>query len=437
MLLIEPIDDLSIGKKKGRVNDSDGRKLLRSVRKMKSAVGGLTSQNARSFYTKTSSIEYRRAVVKARIVKHGKGWNEIRAKHIDYIQRGGVADDGGKGVLFTDSSDEADGATYLENSKNDEHEFRFIIAPESSAEIDLKWLTREVIKQMERDLDTKLKWVASDHYNTDNPHVHVVMRGVKDDGTKLTISKDYISNGIRNRTREILTRELGLRSAREIEVEYRNDINADRFTSIDRFIKNHVKEAMVADGNILEFKPMKAAASLNAHMRVDMLKGRLEFLRESGLAEQTDKHTWKIDPAWEKILRDNGIRNDIIKIMHREAKLGKADCEVYSRAQGNRISGTIVWRGIHEEMTDKQFIVVRDSQAKNHYVVLDKYSLPDGIKVGDKVTVNLHKTTKEKGERQFLRVECERLSNQVKNAPNRVDQSRNNFDQNRKRGRRL
>jgi type IV secretory pathway VirD2 relaxase len=30
---------------------------------------------------------------------------------------------------------------------------------------------------MERDLGTPLQWVAIDHYNTDNPHVHLLVRG--------------------------------------------------------------------------------------------------------------------------------------------------------------------------------------------------------------------------------------------------------------------
>ena len=29
-----------------------------------------------------------------------------------------------------------------------------------------------------RDLGTKLDWVAVDHWNTDNPHIHVLIRGV-------------------------------------------------------------------------------------------------------------------------------------------------------------------------------------------------------------------------------------------------------------------
>lgn len=49
--------------------------------------------------------------------------------------------------------------------------------------------------QAERDLGTELDWIAVDHWNTDNPHIHVLVRGKADDGKDLVISRDYISRG--------------------------------------------------------------------------------------------------------------------------------------------------------------------------------------------------------------------------------------------------
>lgn len=389
MLLRAPFDDLSIGKRKSRVSKSDGQRLISSTRKIKSAVGGLTSMGAKGSYVNNVGIEHRQAVVKARIVKHGKSWDEIRTKHLNYIQRDGVAEDGGKGLLFSSSSEDCDGSKYLADSRNDKHEFRFIIAPEAASNIDLEYLTRKVLKQMEIDLKTKLNWVASDHYNTDKPHVHVVMRGIADDGSTLNISKDYISNGIRIRTREILTREIGLRSRQEIELVYKNEITANRFTSIDRFIKKQLGiNSTIINSKILE--------NANAYIHRDVVKNRLEYLKNIGLFHQEinifGRTNWKAEDNWEKVLRDKGMSNDIIKIMHREAKLDVSSCEVFNRDTGKKLKGHIVWRGIHEEITDKQFIVVRDSKDKNYYVALDKFSLPASAKVGDVVTVNTSKT---------------------------------------------
>jgi hypothetical protein len=60
---------------------------------------------------------------------------------------------------------------------------------------DLREFTRELMVGAERDLGTKLDWVAIDHWNTDNPHVHVLIRGRADGGQDLVISRHYLSRG--------------------------------------------------------------------------------------------------------------------------------------------------------------------------------------------------------------------------------------------------
>ena len=52
--------------------------------------------------------------------------------------------------------------------------------------------------RLEEDLGTKLDWVAVDHWNTEHPHVHLIVRGVRDDGQDLVISRDYIKEGMRD-----------------------------------------------------------------------------------------------------------------------------------------------------------------------------------------------------------------------------------------------
>ncbi len=81
---------------------------------------------------------------------------------------------------------------------------------------DLKAFTRELMADMARDLGTRLDWVAVDHWNTDNPHIHVLVRGRTDDDQDLVISRDYISRGIRERASTRVGLELGLRSAQEM-----------------------------------------------------------------------------------------------------------------------------------------------------------------------------------------------------------------------------
>jgi hypothetical protein len=67
---------------------------------------------------------------------------------------------------------------------------------------DRRAFTRDLVGQMESDLGTRLDWVGIAHWNTDNPHVHLVVRGVADDGSDLVISRDYISHGLRSRAED-------------------------------------------------------------------------------------------------------------------------------------------------------------------------------------------------------------------------------------------
>jgi type IV secretory pathway VirD2 relaxase len=68
---------------------------------------------------------------------------------------------------------------------------------------------------MEVDLGTRLAWAAIDHHDTVHPHVHVVIRGVDDEGQTLLLSRDYVHSGLRARSQELLTRELGHRHERD------------------------------------------------------------------------------------------------------------------------------------------------------------------------------------------------------------------------------
>src|SRR3546814_13938403 len=96
---------------------------------------------------------------------------------------------------------------------------------------------------MEKDLETRLDWIAVDHWNTDNPHIHILVRGVADDGQDLVVDRGYMSEGLRWRAEDLATLELGPRSARDIADALAREIEAERWTSLDRTL-----ERMAAEG---------------------------------------------------------------------------------------------------------------------------------------------------------------------------------------------
>lgn len=151
-----------------------------------------------------ASSPSRRVVVKARVVRHKgtKFRSAPLARHISYLKREGVTRDGENTRMFDATSDDADTKAFAERCEDDRHHFRFTISPEDAPQMaNLQTFTRELMRQAERDLVTKLDWVAVDHWNIDNPHIHVLVRGKLDNGQDLVISRDYISRASHTRRR--------------------------------------------------------------------------------------------------------------------------------------------------------------------------------------------------------------------------------------------
>ena len=108
----------------------------------------------------------RRVVVMTRIVRHqGKRFRSAPlAKHIAYLKREGVTRDGTDARMFDARSDEAETKAFAERCEDDRHHFRFTVSPEDAAEMaDLRVFTRELTADAEKDMGTKLDWVAVDH----------------------------------------------------------------------------------------------------------------------------------------------------------------------------------------------------------------------------------------------------------------------------------
>jgi type IV secretory pathway VirD2 relaxase len=177
----------------------------------------------------------------ARIARHqGKRFRSAPlAKHIAYLKREGVTPDGGDARMFDAGPDDADTKAFAERCEEDRHHFRFMVSPEDAGQMaDLRGFTRELMKDAERDLGTRLDWIAVDHWNTDNPHIHLLVRGRADDGQDLVISRDYVSQGFRGRAAERVTLELGPRTEHEIRAGLKKEVEAERWTSLDRSLRD-------------------------------------------------------------------------------------------------------------------------------------------------------------------------------------------------------
>lgn len=122
----------------------------------------------------------RRVVIKSRFVVLQRASPNSVAVHLRYIERDGVTRDGQKGQAYGADTDAADLKAFQERGQNDRHQFRFIVSAEDGLELeDVKGFTRQLMRRMEIDLETRLDWVAINHWDTDNPHTHMVPTAIR------------------------------------------------------------------------------------------------------------------------------------------------------------------------------------------------------------------------------------------------------------------
>jgi type IV secretory pathway VirD2 relaxase len=248
----------------------------------------------------------RRSVVKASFSRNRKSgaWTA----HARYLSRPGAQQELAKGLGFVATREGIDlQATVRDWEKNDKLMWRFIVSPEDADRLNLRDHVRELVGQMESDLGTRLDWVAIDHHNTDDAHVHLLVRGVREDGRALEIDREYLRSGIRTRSQEIVTRELGPRLEPEMLHARGRVIRREQWTEIDRALQRKADANRIV--NYEQFQPRSEAARVRAEQEID----RLQFLSGLGVARQLDERTWQLSQDHERLLRDRQRSIDVIR----------------------------------------------------------------------------------------------------------------------------
>lgn len=317
----------------------------------------------------------RGAVIKARVVRHTARAAPL-AQHLNYLRREGVTRDGEKARLFGPETENADASVFAERCQDDRHHFRFIVSPDDALEMaDLRSFTRDLVGQMEKDLDTQLDWVAVDHWNTEHPHVHLIVRGIRDDGQDLVIARDYIKEGMRDRARDLITQELGPRTDLDIRRTLERQIETERWTQLDRQLARDGR-----DTGIIDLAPVPSQQPDEFHA---LKVGRLRKLESLGLASQVGNAQWFIKPEAEKTLRELGERGDIIKRMHkalteRGIDRGSTNYVLAAESLDLPVVGRLVERRLDDELNGTAYAVVDGVDGRTHHI-----KLPDLNAAGD------------------------------------------------------
>jgi type IV secretory pathway VirD2 relaxase len=315
---------------------------------------------AARFAGRALSRNARRVTIKARLVNLRKVGKRSTTTHLRYIEREGVGRDGEPGKAYGPATDEVDLADFEAQGREDRHQFRFIVSPEEAEDLgDLRRYTRHLMQRMEADLGTRLDWVAVDHWNTDNPHTHIVLRGKDDTGKDLIMSRDYIAHGMRERAAGLATEWLGPRTEREIQQSLQREVEQDRWTSLDRTLQREAQAGPIR----LE--------RLEHDSRRGKLVGRLQHLQRMGLAESQAPGEWTLRPDTEPVLRALGERGDIVRTMQRAMSGAQRELAVFEPEQANaRVIGRVAAKGLADELYDRGYLVIDGIDGKAHYVAL-------------------------------------------------------------------
>ncbi|ODP39594.1 relaxase/mobilization nuclease domain-containing protein [Sphingomonas turrisvirgatae] len=314
----------------------------------------------------------RRVLVKALPVTHrsrsGRRMAPLSA-HVAYLKREGVTRDGSPTRMFDVAGDNADNRSFTDRCKDDRHHFRIIVSPEDAAELtDLREYTRDLVRQMETDLGTRLDWVAVDHWNTDNPHVHLIVRGVTDQGADLVMARDYISHNLRSNAEELAQAELGPKPEHEVQRALDHEVKAERWTRLDSEIGRAADEL-----GAIDLRPEHPGPD-DPRIRRLMI-GRLQHLETMGLATEGESGQWAVAEGAQQKLRELGARGDIIRTIGKALNDHGQDrpldsYAVVSGAPEKPIAGRLIDKGLHNELTGTAYAVIDGTDGRTHHVRL-------------------------------------------------------------------
>lgn len=314
---------------------------------------------------------------------HGGGAAGRLIAHGKYLERDGAGHDGEKGQFYDRDRDEVDANPRLEEwAQEDKRHFRLMLAPESGARIEeLKDFTRATMTQMERDLGAPLDWVAVDHHNTDNPHVHIILRGRRRDGPDLVLPRDYVGRGLRHAARDVATEMLGNRGPEDERLALDRETRSARHTRLDQLLETEIKTnadvRIQAIGRKLE--PVLRAA----------LRNRVRELAHMGLARERKRDRFRFEPDWSAQLEEIGRGLDIRRRLGREQAPGEGKLRLYRPSIG-RFTGEVIEIGRRGDGPGKAYAIVR-SPAHGPVFVNVRARAVAGIEPGGLVAIEPHR----------------------------------------------
>jgi hypothetical protein len=264
---------------------------------------------------------------------------------------------------FNSREEQQDPAAALDGwqAAGDQRVWKIIISPEFGERVDLIRLTREVLAGAEKALHTKLEWVAVAHYNTEHPHVHVAVRGRRQDGTPLLLPREFVRHGLRERAEDACTAQLGHRTELDAIAARRREVSQQRFTSLDRMIGRHTSGGT--------FTSPSASGSETERL----IAARLLQLQKMGLASTSATGHWQVRTDFATVLRAMQRASDHQRMLASSgvpASDARLPIVVQDRRTLERLEGRVLMNGEDEHggSQGRQYVMIEGTDAKVHLI---------------------------------------------------------------------
>jgi hypothetical protein len=318
--------------------DSVSVELRAGVSKGAPGGGAKRSHAPRQKAATHASDPRQRVIVKVHYFKHGGGGAAALGAHGRYIEREGaqlenephadyLSRDGQQG--FYDAAQAGvDGRERLARwGREDARHFRIILSSENGQAItDLTGYAREVMARAEAELGRPLQWVAVNHWDTDNPHTHIVLRGRDDAGQPLSLPDNFVKHRLREIARDVASERLGPRSPDDERRAQDREVRAPRLTRFDKAIAEKLDPA----GKVRMVELGRGAVDPGF---AASLKARVVELARMGLVKEVKRGVFAFAPDWQDRLRALELHADI-----RRSRFAKArgDKEPAKATEGDR-----------------------------------------------------------------------------------------------------
>jgi len=264
--------------------------------------------------------------------------------------------------------------------------FKMIVSPEFGDRLNLQDQARKLIQRMEKDLGTRLEWVAAAHFNTEHPHVHIALRGRDQTGSPLRLPRDYIRSGIRLHAENLATEALGFRTERDAVEAHRREVTQSRFTTLDRIIQNlnnAESSSFVITSDLTNTKLPERERILQQN-----LIARLAHLEKMGLATSLAPQQWRVRSDFETVLRTLQLSGDRQKMLAAHGALSsdpRLPFEIANIRKLKIVEGRVLLHA-EDETSGRRYLLLEGTDAKVH-LIYHTDSIEEARRVG-KLAVN-------------------------------------------------